>query len=612
MLRDLKEEDIKELVGLLRKGNIKISVKEIRNKLKTIIDSQQVFPLEQQRILLLRLLNTSECTKKKEVIILEEYGEKKVPVTIILGVLAEDWPGMSNSILGIIHYMAGNVLFIKGFTVKYEKKTVGIVLLSFKIDSKAEYKSFLNERKSIIKRIKEASVGSMSKSILLDEETVKSDIYEQILKRIRKIYSEPDIKGLIDETGEALKFVLSRSREYLEERRIKDLADFIIENFKCQKYVRDGKANEVIKIKNFETDYEKLTGITFVCKELVISIEDFLKTLDYIVPDNIIKHHKSFVTRDGLLVYRIEIVDRRGSQLNPAIIRSIEDSLNKLVISSHNSRFASIKSVGGFEHFARAIIPFLMDELERTKMTQVFLNVTNKTDFYIEIKSIIIRDRNNHGKIYRLIPELDRIPGVELNSFIPTKIYREKYKVDIFKLNISLSEFTSVRDIFDKLKTVIKKEFGVIRDFDQGLRDIYISTLNKLLEELTDVDTDLIKEIFFNFDELYRIEINFDVIKEVVKMCSSLINETKITGKSSMFIKYKHHHDLKRTIVVVSCFRKRSLIKTFLSQLKEVNINFSKFYKDQKKYYILILDKENKILDESIIKNLMDKIKGCV
>ncbi|MEN8152731.1 MAG: hypothetical protein ABFR75_01800 [Acidobacteriota bacterium] len=611
MLRDLKEEEIKEIVGLFRKDKYKISIKEIRNNLKKIVDSQNIFPLDQQRTLILRLLHTYESTKKKEVIILEEFGDKKAPVTIILGALAEDWPGMSNSVLGIIHHMAGNVLFVKGFTVELKKKAIGLVLLSFRIKSKVEYKNFLNERKSIIKKIKEASKGSLSKSILLDEEIVKSDIFEQIVKRIKKVYKNPDINELINEEGEALKFVLSRSREYLEERRIKDLAEFIIENYKCQKYVRDGNANEIIKIRNFETDYEKLTGITFVCTELMISIEDFLKTLDYLVPDNKIKHHKSFITRDGLLVYRIEIVDRFGSQLNPIIIRSIENSLKKLVISSHNSRFASIKTVGGFEHFARAIIPFLMDELERTKMTQVFLNVTNKTDFYIEIKSIIIRDSSNRGKIITLIPEIDRISGVDINSFIPTKIYREKYKVDIFKLNISLSEFDTVREIFDTLKTVIKKEFGEIRDFDQGLRDIYISTLTKLLKNLNDIDPDLIKEIFFNFDELYRIEINFDVIAEVIKMCSELIYKSKDNGNLAGFFKYKHHKELHRTIIVVSCFRKKSLIKIFLDHFKGINLNFSKFYRDQKKYYILILDNKNNIIDELSINNLKSKIKKC-
>ncbi|MCK5220265.1 MAG: hypothetical protein KAR14_01685, partial [Candidatus Aminicenantes bacterium] len=324
MFRDLKEEEIQHLIELMKNGKIKISKKEIRTKLKRILDSQQIFPLDQQRLMLLKLIHNYDITKKKEVIILQEFIRDKFPATIAMGVLAEDWTGMSNSILGIIHHKSRNVQFIKGFTVKYDKNTVGIVIVAFNIYSKSELDIFHRDKKSLVKTIKEAAVGSVSKYILQDEEAVKSEIYIQVLKRIRKIYTDEDIVQLTNENGEVLKFFLSRTRKYLEERKIKDLADFILENFRCQKFVRSGKVNEIIRIKNFETTCEKLTGITFVCNDYSISIEDFLRILDYIVPDHIIKHHKSFVTSDGLLVYRIEIVDKYGSQLTSSLASSIE------------------------------------------------------------------------------------------------------------------------------------------------------------------------------------------------------------------------------------------------------------------------------------------------
>ena len=250
MFRDLKEEEIQHLIKMLKDGKIKISKKEIINKLKKILDSQQIFPLDRQRMMLLKLIHNYDITKKKAVIILDEHIRDKFPSTIALGVLAEDWPGMSNSILGLIHHRSRNVQFIKGFTVEFKKKIVGIVILAFNIYSKNELDVFKKERKSLIKTIKEAAVGSVSKYILQDEEAVKSEIFSQILKRIKKIYTEDDIDQLINENGQVLKFVLSRTRKYLEERKTNDLADFILENFKCQKLVRSGDVNEIIKIKN--------------------------------------------------------------------------------------------------------------------------------------------------------------------------------------------------------------------------------------------------------------------------------------------------------------------------------------------------------------------------
>ncbi len=100
MFRDLKEEEIRHLIDRLKKEKIKISIKEIRTKLKKLLNSQQIFPLDEQRTILLKLLHNYDITKKKEVIILEDYIKDDLPATIVLGVLAEDWPGMSNSILG--------------------------------------------------------------------------------------------------------------------------------------------------------------------------------------------------------------------------------------------------------------------------------------------------------------------------------------------------------------------------------------------------------------------------------------------------------------------------------------------------------------------------------
>jgi len=610
MLRDLKEEEINHLIKLLKNGKIKISQKEIRAKLKKIVDSQQIFPIDQQRLMLLKLLHNYDITKKKEVIILEERKDGKYPATIALGVLAEDWSGMSNAILGIIHHKLRNVLFVKGFTVKDNDKTIGFVILAFNIQSKHEYEVFHRDKKSLIKAIKEASIGSANKYILQDEEAVKSEIFTNIVKRIRKVYSGNDIEKLLSENGEVLKFVLSRTREYLEERKVKDLVDFIIENFRCQEFIRSGKSNEVIRIKNFVTSHEELTGITYVCKEYIISIENFLKTLDYIVPDYIIKHHKSFVTSDGLLVYRIEIVDKYGSQLTSSLVSSIKKSFNKIFLVAHNSKFSDIKSVGGFEHFARAIIPFLMDEIERTGITQVFFNVTNKTDFNIEIKTILVRKKKKKEKILNLIPKIDKLKGVDIISFIPTKLYRDGFFVDLMKLSIDLSEFNTIRDIFDTLRKTIKKEFGSIRDFDQGLRDINISILNRLIDELDGIQTKIIREIFFSFDEIFRIETNFELMKEVIKMCYERTLEWNKGVESNVFFNSKKIIGTKKSVIIISCSRDRSLLKVIVSTFKSININFSKFYIDQKKYFTIIIDSDNDSELNSMIEELKKRIKG--
>ncbi len=606
---DYNKDKIKNLENLLKKKKIWISESEIKNKLDKIIKSQKIFPLEQQRALFIKLLCVYESKKQKQVITLEELSKKEHSVTLVLGVLAEDWPGMSNSIIGIIHHEAQNILFIKGITVEYETKRIGIVILAFNITSNKEYERFIEKKRKLIATIREASIGTENKFLLLKDETVKFEIYNKIVTKINRLYKDKDISKLIGENGEALKFVSSRSREYLEERKLKDLVNLVIDNYKFQEKIKNSLADEVIKIKNIETKHEKLTGITFVCKKILISIEDFLKTLNYIVPEHIIKHHKSFVTKDGILLYRIEIVDRNGEALESSVTKSIEKSLKKLIETFYKKQFTQIKSVGGFEHYARAIIPFLILELKKTNITQVFISADKKTDFSIDIKLTIVSRRTKKKKTYNLIAKLERFPGIEVNSAIPPKIYANHVVIDMLKLNVHLSEFTSIKEVFSNINDILKKIYGKIRDFDQCFREIDIKILNELLEKTDYINPVLVRDIFFNFDELYRIEISFDLLYEVIKFCSEVIEKSNEKRDIEVLYKYKNLKYLNRTIFIISYIRQKHLLGKIVNKLKDFDIYFTKVDRDQRTYYIMIICKDNKIIEESVIKEIKDYIR---
>jgi len=603
------KDKIKSLENLLKKKKIWISESEIKNKLDKIIKSQKIFSLEQQRALFIKLLCVYESKKQKQVIILEELSNQEHSVTLVLGVLAEDWPGMSNSIIGIIHHEAQNILFIKGITVEYETKRIGIVILAFNITSNKEYERFIEKKRKLIATIREASIGTENKFLLLKDENVKFEIYNKIVTKINRLYKDKDISKLTGENGEALKFVSSRSREYLEERKLKDLANLVIDNYKFQEKIKNSLADEVIRIKNIETKHEKLTGITFVCKKILISIEDFLKTLNYIIPEYIIKHHKSFVTKDNILLYRIEIVDRNGEALESSVTKSIEKSLKKLIETSYKKQFTQIKSVGGFEHYARAIIPFLMLELKKTNITQVFINANKKTDFSIDIKLTIVSRRTKKKKTYNLIAKLEKFPGIEVNSAIPPKIYANHVVIDMLKLNVHLSEFTSIKEVFSNINDILKKVYGKIRDFDQCFREIDIKILNELLEKTDYINPVLVRDIFFNFDELYRIEISFDLLYEVIKFCSEVIEKSNEKRDIEVLYKYKNLKHLGRTIFVISYIRQKHLLGKIIKKLKDFDIYFTKVDRDQRTYYIMIICKDNKIIEESVIKEIKDYIR---
>jgi hypothetical protein len=544
------------------------------------------------------------------VIVLEEqnHSDNDIPVTFFLGALAEDWPGMSNSILGIVHHKKRNVIFMKGFTLDYENRSLGVVILAFQLKTHQEYEEFLQEKKEIIAEIRDAAQGSTGKYHLLDDEAVKFEIYDKIIRRLRDVYHNSELVDVIEESGEVLKFVSSRSREYLEDRKIKDLSLLILNNYIHQNEIRSGETEEIVKIRNFGTKSEDLTGISFVCRENLFSVEDFLKTLNHIIPDYIIRHHKSFVTKDGILVYRIEIVDRNGKPLDAKLSKSIEASIDKLISISCNQKFTKLKSVGGIEHYARAIIPFLTEELKKTKLTQVFINVDKKTEFSIDIKLIIVGFKSRKKRMFDLISRLSLLPGILITSSVPPKIRSNRVEINMMQLKVNLSEFKSIKDIYESIKTVVRKLYGEIRDFDEGFRDIYIKILNQLLDKLKAINAGLIKEIFFNIDELYKVELSPNLLLEVIKLCDAAVNESNDISTEKIIYKYKQVPDSHRTVLIISYVNHKRLLSRLVQKLVNVYMYFTKIEWDQRSYLIMILSKNNNVLADDFIEDLMHSV----
>ena len=608
--------DVEQVRSILCGKNLRISREKIAARLAMFEHSQDIFPQPQQKALLVQLLHTYENSKKKVVIQLEELGERKLPLTMVMGVLAEDWTGMGNSILGIIHQKQGNVLFMKGFTLTFEDRTLGIVLLSFLIETPEGYGRFLKDKNNLLAALKDASQGTLGKTLLLEDETIKFEIYNQVIKTIRRLYRGADVDEIIGENGETLKFFSSRSREYLQERKLSDLAGLIIDNFKFQKDVREGRADKKIKIRNFETLDERLTGITFVCWEENFSVEGFLKTLDFIVPGHIIKHHKSFVSAEKILVYRIEIVDRQGLPLNPEAIHSIENSLEKMISTAADEKFSQIKSVGGYEHYARAIIPFLMDELRTTGICQVFMSVEKKTEFMMQLKLILVARKDRKNNLNVLIRLLEGNRGFEILSVIPPRLYQKQIEVNIMNLKITLADFASIAAIFQTIKNILKKMYGQVRDFDEGLRDSDMRSLMELLAEARVLNPLLIKEIYYNLDEIYRLETSSKVLAEIVRLVCSTIKAARKEDMERVIVKYRNvRHPLKnefvKTIFVISYSGEKKILSRFINNLRDIDIYFTRIEWEQRFYLILILKKGNQALSNDEIRrirtNLLDK-----
>jgi hypothetical protein len=314
---------------------------------------------------------------------------------------------------------------------------------------------------------------------------------------------------------------------------------------------------------------------------------------------------------DGILVYRIEIVDRDEKPLDAGLIKSVEKSLQKLIAISHTKKIAKMKAIGGFEHYARAIIPFLIEEYKKTQLTQVFIDTARGTEFSINIKLVLVSGKSRKKRIHELSSKVCLITGISITSAIPTKIYG-KVEVNILRLKANLSDFNSIKELYSQVKKIIKKIYGDIRDFDEGFREIYIERLGSLTDRLKNINASLIREIFFNIDELYRIEMPFRLTEELIKLCNKAIEKSK--EKPGLKVKFMHKNlpNEHRTIVVVSYEMQKRLMSKLIMELKEVDIYFTRIEWNQRSYLLMVLSKDKEVVDKDFIAQLKERVNHFV
>jgi len=555
-------------------------------------EAQSIFPPKGQMDLLAALLNEHLHVHSGDICIQQTVRQEPDGRWMVaLGVLGQDWPGMSNAVLGIVHHRVANIAFMKGLTLSLNGASLGVVVLAFHLEA-ADYHEYERSNKEILGLIRDAARESSSKHQLLEDEAVKLEIHARVVERIRQKCAARALEALTGESGEALKFISSRSRAYLEDRKIEDLAEIIMDSERFQRSVREGRREQVLRIRNFVTRTEHLTGITFVTREVLLSIEDFLKTLNFIVPGHMIRHHKSLVTPDGIFVYRLEIVDRYGNPLQPAVIRQIEGTLRKLIHSAFSSKISRIKAVGGVEHYARALIPFLMQEYRKTGMPQVYLKVDHKSEFALDLRVMAVVPTGEMSRLYRAVNGFESLPGVEVFAALPPKRYSGDVQIDLIRLQILLAEYSSLDDLFATLKKVLKENYGEIRDFDQGFREMDLQILGRLQEHFAfQNNPGLVTDIFFGFDDLYRIQMPFELLAAAVELVVEGIEEIRTQKHREPLLRGRRVEETDCLVLLISHASDRTCLAPVMDALADCHFYFNKVRWNQWTHTILVVDR---------------------
>ncbi len=597
-----------------RKETAKKMKKQTVSSIQSFIqNARNVFPNAKKDNIVSELIRKWKRSQEPTVFHFPEFNRAKLPFNAPIGILSSDWPGLSDSCIGVFHGKGWNLSSVEGFIIQYEHNELGIVLLTITLKTKEELQRFNHNRPHILRDLRVVATGSKAKTSLLACEVKKREIYGHVIEKIKTVTTtQREREAILKDEGEALKFFASRSESYLEERKYSDLAQQIVMNYRFLQRVRKTGGRPQFLIKNIKTTREHLTGITIVAFERDISLNDWLEAIYLAVPDYTIKYNKEFVTADGIVVYRIEMWNKKQKPYSKKKIQDIKRALMKAHIARRMERVQWMELMGGFEHYLRAIIPLLIKEYSLSRKPQVYINIAQMTTFLAKFKILVvtgISSTRKTGNAYTITETMEKENGMSIISAKPPKKYGD-VEVDIIDIGADLDSFTNIEDIYKIIRRCIRSVIGDFRDFDEGMRKLEVTKLLSVKEKLKSYPENFVREFYYRLDDFYRIGADPDEIAEQIKLGIRGLELFETTSKRYLLITKEYSTKLgvkvipNSTILVLVYSSRMKLLSHVLELLREYEVTLSRIERRNVTVVILRIQQDNKPIPHLAIENI--------
>jgi hypothetical protein len=581
------------------------------------------FPYLQELSLSIHLLDTwtKEPNRKVLVDIALPTEPYEFPITVGLGILAADWPGMSDACFGVIHERGWNIFFGKGFIVPYRGKELGIVISALEFDSQEKLNEFLESKDVLLNKLEQAGAGSRAKAYLLAKETRKLSIFQETVEWIEKTCGLEDREGLLGQDGEAVAFIASRSESYLTERQIPDLADQIITNHQFIERVRSSRGQVQVRARNLSSRKEELTGISVSGFARDITFHDCLEAFEEVISTYVIWFTKEFFTDDGIVVFRFEISDPNKKAFAQSTLDDIPGAVKDVVRRKKEERQLWIKSIGGFEHYLRAIIPFLVDEYKKTEISQVYISPTQTRSSHIDFKIILVISSEDPAQrksdFMRCVRALDSVAGFNILSVKPPKVFVGE-EVNIIDLRANRFAFKEIEEIYTITKDILNRVFGPFRDFDEGMRRMDIIKLQEVMKKLQNIDEQLVRRYYYHLEDFYRAgapeeEIVSQIqlgVRAMEKLSQS--DQPYIILSRNVFLPVDKEFIPLCTIIVIAYTSSAGIFQECLDCLNKYDITVSKSDYQQMSFIFCRMTEEGKPLSVGKKRQILTELKQVI
>ncbi len=602
----------------LRRERIQVSPKRLAQYLQELRGARRVFPLDQERAMFVGLMEQWRKTKdaKTVVFISRMDNEESFPTTVSFGVLGSDWPGLSESCIGVLHQKGWNIVFAKGMVVEHKGQQLGVVIMAVEVRSAEEMKRLAKERERLAESLSKASIGSLAKAYLIAREGRRLETYSRVIEAIARQCSAEEREGLLGPKGEAVMFFASRPEEYVFERKTKDLVDQIITNYRFLKRVRETGGRPQVWIKSLKTVREHLTGITVAGYDREFSLNDCLEAIGHAVPGFKRKFNKEFTTDDGITMYRLEICNSQAQPFPREETDHIRRALLQMATSKKFQRAKWTEAPGGFEHYVRAIIPFLLKEFRISQIPQVYMSVATSTDFFLEFKIIIILsgDRTTQEKkIFRCVEALELASGLTVLSTKPPRIMGTE-GINIIDLRADLDRFSDRQGVYETIEEQLGRVIGQFRDFDEGMRIMETKKLSQVREHFRRTREVLVREFYYQLEDFYRVSASVEELAQQIRMGIRTIR--RLARSDTPFVIEGKNAQMGRgagmSTATLVCIAFDPQIPGFtgcLSTLSSYETTMSRVEREEATVLLLKLAKEGAALDAAGLRQLLRELR---
>ncbi|MCK4421959.1 hypothetical protein KAW18_15690 [candidate division WOR-3 bacterium] len=564
---------------------------------------REFFPIEREKKLVEKLVDEWKIDREDIHIYVEDIPKSQTfPLFLELGVIAGDWPGFSEAVLGTFHEKGWNIHYISGSVIDMDGTQLGIIIAVIKLENKIILDKFILDEKEIVKDIRSISIGSLAKRLLISIESKRLEIYSRVVDVIEKKAPNKLLNDLIGPEGEAFKFFASRSKAYIEERTPECLAEQIIINCEIQKDVLESKGEIQLYIENLKTSKENLTGMTIGVFEKDMCLKEILDSISYVLPDVRVVYNKEFTNQDGVLVARIEISDSEKNAYPPSYHERIKRVFKRIHSRVRSETGRLIETTGGFEHYLRAIIPFLISEFKSSGIPQAFLSVIQSSEFFLEFKIIVVCNRER--SISRIPNGFDNTEGLTLLGTHPPKVYGDVV-VNVFDVRGESDQFDCRSDIYDAAKEIIRGAIGDFRDFDEGMRQGDIQKLNSVIENLPALPEKIVKPIYYSLEDFWRMSASIDDIVKVIQLACGIFKKWKKGEIIADCVDL-----MNGTAIVIASPKDKTLVGKVMKTLSGCEITLSRIERPASNVLLAFVSVDRNPIPEDKITKFLSQIKS--